>query len=799
MLLPKKWLSEYVDFNVTNEEFIERMMWRGFELADVHKELEGTEGVLVGRVLSVVKHEDSDHLHICKVDVGSGEPLTIVTGADNVFDGALVPVAVVGATVGGHEMAAVNMRGVMSYGMLCSGKEMGLSDADYPGSEVHGILILQEEYALGMSIEKALGFDDDIFEFELTPNRPDCASIVGMCREAAAALGQPFHAPKIQRVPGKGDAGAYASVTVENDALCPRYCARVIRDIRIAPSPAWMQRKLRSVGFRPINNIVDITNYVLAEYGHPMHAFDLACVDGGQIVVRNAHEGEIVTTLDDKARPVTPDMLLIADPKKGVGIAGVMGGLNSEITEHTETVLFESAVFRSSNIRATARALHHVTDAAARFIKGVEPVNAMLALDRAVELVEELGAGVVVGDTIDVCSAQTKEREVDISVSHINKLLALDLSSEKMANMLATIGIRAVPAGDRLHVRIPHFREDIESGVEADWDIAEEIARLYGYYNIAPTMMRGDTFRGALPPAYALDDKLKDTLAALGAYEMYNYNFTSPAVLDALLLPGDSELRKAVRLLNPFGEDQSLMRTTLVPGMLDVCARNLNRKTGCARFFEVGNVHIDLGGALPEERKMIGALLFDPNDDFYTLKGMADELFRAVGIADQRYVKCAGSYLQPGRAAEVYAADGALLGRIGEVHPDVTAAWKIDARVYVAELSFQAILANANTHIRFTPLPRFPVVQRDVAVVVDAAAESDVYKKVIENAGAHGIVENVTLFDSYAGIGMLPGKKSLAFTFTLRADDHTLTDEEIRSAMDTIIAALRESGAPLRS
>ena len=800
MLLPKKWLCEYVDFNVTDEEFIERMMWRGFELAGVHKELEDVDGVVVGRVLSVVKHENSDHLHICKVDIGGGEPLTIVTGADNVFDGALVPVAVVGATLDGHEMAPVNMRGVMCYGMLCSGKELGLTDADYPGSEIHGILILQEPHDLGMPIEKALGFDDVIFEFELTPNRPDCASILGMCREAAAALGQTFREPAIKPVSGTGDAAQYASVTVENFELCPRYTARVIRDIRIAPSPEWMQRKLRSVGFRPINNIVDITNYVLAEYGHPMHAFDLSCVAGGHIVVRNAKQGEVVTTLDDKARAVTPDMLLIADPEKGVGIAGVMGGLNSEITEHTETVLFESAVFKSSNIRATARGLHHVTDAAARFIKGVEAVNAKLALDRAVELVVELDAGSVVGDTIDVCRETPAEREVDVSIAHINRLLALDLSGRQMADMLFTIGIPARHLiGDKLHVRIPHFREDIESGIEADWDVAEEIARLYGYYNIAPTMMRGDTFLGVLPREYQLDDKVKDTLAALGAYEMYNYNFTGPAVLDALRLPADSEARKAVRILNPFGEDQSLMRTLLLPGMLDVCARNLNRKTGQTRFFEVGNVHVDLGGALPEERKTVGVVLFGGTDDFYALKGLLSELFRNIGVTGAVYARCERPYLQPGRAAAITAPDGTEIGVMGEVHPDVTAAWKIDTRVYAAELSFQALLALANAHVHFTPLPRFPLVQRDLAVVVNAEAESAMFRRVIEQADVPVRIENVTLFDTYAGVGMLPGKKSLAYTFTLRAEDHTLTDEEIKGAMDAVIAVLAANGAPLRS
>jgi phenylalanyl-tRNA synthetase beta chain len=798
MKLPKKWLCEYVDFNVTNDEFIEKMMWRGFECAGVEKELSGVEGVIVGRVLSVVKHENSDHLHICQVDTGA-EVLTIVTGADNVFDGALVPVAVVGSKLGGREMAAVSMRGVTSYGMLCSGEELGLSDADYPGSEVHGILILKEDYPLGRPIETALGYDDDIFEFELTPNRPDCIGVIGMCREAAAALGQPFHEPKIKPVKGEGNAADFARVSIENYELCPRYTARVVKDIVIEPSPKWMQRKLKAVGMRPINNIVDITNYVLVEYGHPMHAFDLACIEGSHIIVRNAHESEIVTTLDKKDRPVSPDMLLIADENRGVGIAGVMGGLNSEITNATKAVLFESAVFKGSNIRATARKLRHVTDAASRFIKGVEPVGAELALERAIELVAELNAGAVVGEMIDVRKDKPADREVVVNTEHINALLALDLSARQMADMLATIDIHARPALGGLHVTVPHFRTDIESGIEADWDIAEEIARIYGYYKIQPTLMRGDTFRGRINEQFLLEDQVKDTLVSLGLYEMYNYNFTSPSVFDALLLARGSELRKAVRILNPFGEDQSLMRTTLIPGMLDSLVRNANRKSGHQRFFEVGNTHVDTGADLPEERKKIGVILGGEGVDFYLLKGMIEELFRVIGVQNPTYQRSSASYLQPGRAAEILDGQGRPLGVFGELHPDVADSWKADGRIYLAELDFSGIAACRSSKKRFAPLPRFPAADRDLAVVVNADAESADLKRVIETAPAGVIVSDVRLFDTYAGIGIPAGKKSLAFSFSLRSEEHTLSDEEIKRAMDAIIDALKASGAPLRA
>ncbi|MDO4493239.1 MAG: phenylalanine--tRNA ligase subunit beta [Clostridia bacterium] len=800
MKLPLKWLKEYVDYNVTNDEFVEKLMWRGFEMGSVDPELPGVEGVVVGKVLEIEKHQNSDHLNITKTDIGT-EVLTIVTGAQNVHAGDYVPVAVVGAKLNGVEMKPVNMRGVDSYGMLCSGEELGLTEADYPGSSVHGILILREPHPLGQPIAEAVGLNDVVFDIELTPNRPDCASVIGMCREAAAALGQTFKEPEIKAVAGEGNEADYASVTVENTELCPRYTARVVTDIKIEPSPAWMQKKLRAVGLRPINNIVDITNYVMVEYGHPMHAFDLACVKDGHIIVRNARENEIVTTLDDKERAVDPEMLLIADPEKGVGIAGVMGGLNSEITENTKAVLFEAAVFKASNIRRTARTLRHTTDAAARFIKGVEAVNAKLALDRAIELVEELGAGKVIGKTIDVCAADLNERVVDIDTAHVNKLLALDLTPAEMRDMLATIGISSVACEDRLTVTVPHFRTDIESGIEADWDIAEEIARIYGYYNIKPTLMVGDTFRGGLAPEFRFEDLVKDTMACQGAYEMYNYNFTGPKALADLGIKEGDTLNQAVRILNPFGEDQSLMRTTLYMGMLDSAARNLNRKTGQYRFFEVGNVHFDNNDTLPEEQKKLGVVFFGDNEDFFTLKGSLEQLFNACSITGVSYRVCERSYFQPGRAATLVAADGTELGEIGQLHPDCAKAWSIDSRVYMAELSMNRMLALSGGTKKFSPLPKYPVVARDLAVVVDERRENADLVGIILNAPvpAGVIIGDVTLFDTYAGTGIAPGKKSLAYTFTLRAEDHTLTEEEIRTAFDAVISALAENDAPIRA
>ena len=801
MKLPLKWLKEYIEYDVTHEEFVEKMMWRGFEVADVLPELPDVSGVVAGRVLKVEEHPNAEKLHICTVDAGEGNLRTIVCGAPNVYEGMVAPVALPGATLpGGITISPTVMRGVESAGMLCSGKELGLTDVDYPGSEVHGLLDIQGEHIPGEPIAAALGLNDVVFNIELTPNRPDCQSIIGICREVAAALDKPFQEPAIKSVKGEGRAEEYAKVTVLNTELCPRYAARVVTDIVIEPSPAWMQKKLRSVGLRPINNIVDITNYVMIEYGHPMHAFDLACVADAHIVVRNAYENETVRTLDSKDRPVDPSMLLIADPQKGVGIAGVMGGENSEIKPETKAVLFESAVFKNSNIRATARKLRHMTDAAARFIKGVEPVNAGLALKRAIELVEELKAGRVIGDVIDVCAASLHNREVDIDVAHVNRILNTAFTGKEMAEMLSTINISSTPRGEKLLVSVPHYRTDIESGIEADWDIAEEIARIYGYYNIAPTLMRGDTFRGRLTPAFKMDDAVKDSLVALGAYEMYNYNFTGPAALEALRLPAEDEKRKAVRIVNPFGEDQSLMRTTLYIGMLKSATLNINRRTGQGRFFEVGNVHIDNNDVLAEERKLVGLLFMGEGEDFFTLKGAVEQLLEVLGIPDVRFMRGGGAYLHPGRAALVYSGD-ALVGELGEVHPDTAAAFDIDARIYVAELSFASLFALSTRSRTYKALPRYPVVQRDLAVLAEESVTAETLKTAIEQAGGLPtgvLVESVQLFDVFRGGAVPAGKKSMAYSFTLRAEDRTLNDEDITVAVQAILASLERAGGKLR-
>lgn len=801
MKLPLTWLKEYVDFNVTIEEFIEKLMWRGFEVADVIPQMPGITNVFVGKIVKIEKHPNADKLLVCTIDVGKEEPATIITAATNVFEGAYVPVALDGATLhGGLVIRRTNMRGVYSDGMLCSGEELGITDADYEGASTYGVMILKGERQKGMRVQEALGMDDIVFDIEITPNRADCQSIIGMCREAAAALGQKFVEPVIKPIKGEGNAGDYASVTVKNPELCPRYTARVVTDLVIEPSPPWMQKKLKSVGLRPINNIVDITNLVMVEYGQPMHAFDLSCVKDGHIVVRTGQRGEIVTTLDGKEREVDESTLLIADPEKGVGIAGVMGGENSEITEQTKATLFESAAFKGSSIRSTTRKLNHMTDAAARFMKGVEPTTTLLASHRAIELIVELKAGRVIGDVIDVCAVDTKEPVIDVSVNHINEIIHCDIPADDMAKMLGTINIKAVPNGDTLQVTIPHYRVDIENGLQADWDIAEEVARIYGYYNIAPTLMRGRAFKGGLSEEVAFEDMVKDTMVALGAYEMINYNFTGPYALDALRLPANDEKRQAVRLMNPFGEEQSLMRTTLTMGMLHTLQLNCNYKTGQTRFFEVGNVHFDNNPDLPEERNMLGMAFYGEGEDFFTLKGCIEALLAKLGILERAvFVAGGGEYLRPGQKALLFV-DDEVLGEFGTLHPDVQKAFDIPQKAYVAELSMRKLMEKRSMKRTYAPLPKYPVISRDIAIVVDEAVTSAEIVKVMKAAPVKVILENIALFDVYRGKGVSEGKKSMAYSFTFRADDRTLTDEEASNAVAALLRSLKARlNAELRS
>lgn len=807
MKLPLKWLKDYVDYNVSNDEFVRRMLLRGFEVAEVIPEMPNIRNIFVCTITDIQPHPNADRLRICDVNVGREENLKIVTNATNVTVGCQVPVALDGAMLAdGMEIKPTKMRGVMSYGMFCGGAELGISDVEYEGASNDSVLILNEVHPNGQRIQEALNLNDVVFDIELTPNRPDCQSIIGLCREAASALGQTFNEPEIDYVPGEGNEADYACVTIENPDLCPRYCARVVTDLKIEPSPKWMQQRLKLVGLRPINNIVDITNYVLVEYGHPMHAFDLACVDNGHIVVRNAKEGEVVTTLDGKPRTMSEDMLLIADPNKGVGIAGVMGGLNSEITENTKVTLFESAVFVPSNIRHTVQKLHHATDSSARFMKGVEPVNAEIAINRAIELVHKLGAGKVVGRMIDVCNADLREKHTTADCDHINSILSTHFTPEQMCSLLSSININAVPDGTKLNISIPHFRTDIEDGIETDWDIAEEIGRLYGFDNIPPTLMFGDTFSGKINKRFLFEDLIKDTMVALGFMEAYNYNFTSPQEYDMLCIPEDDEKRLTVRLRNPFGEDQSLMRTTLIIGLIKTMLVNCNKKTGFGRFFEVGNVHFNNNpDGLPEERKLLSFICFGQNENFFTAKGVVEQLFSILGIENARYEAGGGEYFHPGRKA-IISIDGDVVGEIGTLSNKVQKSFGLpNTFAIAAELSFDKLLAHACTVRKYKPMPKFPIVQRDIAIIVDNNVTAQTVIDIINATKLRVIIENCKVFDVYypakpGDKGIPEGKKSMAFSFDLRSDERTLTDEDINQAVKAILKSLKfKLDAELRS
>ncbi len=796
MKLPLKWLKDYVDYNVSHEEFVKRMLWRGFEIAQVIPEMPNIHNIVVCTILGIEQHPDAERLRVCSVDIGAREPITVVTNSSDVYEGCQVPVALDNAVLSdGTVIKPVKMRGIKSFGMFCGAEELGITEAEYDGAGGDGVLILNEQHPCGQRIQEALDLDDVIFDIELTPNRADCQSIIGICREAACALGQKFKEPVIEMIEGEGRTEDYASVTVLNPKLCPRYCARVVTDLNIEPSPKWMQRRLRSVGLRPINNIVDITNYVLTEYGHPMHAFDLACIDDAHIVVRNARDGETVTTLDGKERRMSEDMLLIADPHKGVGIAGVMGGENSEITPDTKATLFESAVFMPSNIRLTTQKLHHTTDSSARFAKGVEPANAKLALDRAIELVHMLNAGRIVGSMIDVCSVNLEQKQVTADPGHINRILNTSLSADNMCELLDGIGINASVRAGLLKVQVPHFRMDIEDGIETDWDIAEEVGRLYGYDRIAPTLMNGETFRGAVGVDFRNEDKAKDTMAALGFYELYSMNFISPTELDSLMLCANDEKRLAVKLINPFGEDQSLMRTTLIGGLLRVMALNCNRKTGNRRFFEIGNVHFNNNNDLPEERKMLGAVCFGEKESFYTLKGCLEQLFERMGIKDVRFIAGGGEYLHPTQKARIEI-DGLTVGELGTINPKVQRAFSLPMCAYVAELDFKKLCSKIAGIRKYTSLPKYPLVPRDIAVIVANDVDAQTVIDVICSAKTPIIIENVRAFDVYypkcpGDKGIPDGKKSMAFSFSLRSNERTLNDEDITQAMNAILKTLK--------
>ena len=898
MLLSRKWLSEFVDVDANDKEFAEAMTLSGSKV-EVTEDL-GAEisNVVVGRVLSMERHPDSDHMWVCQVDVAQDQPVQIVTGAWNVHVGDLVPVALHKSTLpGGKKIEKGKLRGVESNGMLCGLYELGLDERDFPyaaiipaallndykpldpakpsipadvqpGHKIYGpvvaagvkeviphqngwtvtldlgdghiaphdtalpnihvgdmvayntdkalictladlhaqqaefphcipdgIFILREDCKPGDDLKPVINADDHVVEFEITPNRPDCLSVIGLAREAAATFDKPLrlHEPVVKGG-AEGVLTDLLDVETPDADLCPRYTARMVRNVKIAPSPKWMRERLRSMGVRPINNIVDITNYVMLEYGQPMHAFDFSCVEGGRIIVRTAREGETIQTLDGKDHALTTSMLCICDEHRPVCVAGVMGGANSEIVGDTAMVLFESANFNGASVRRTATALGMRTDASSRYEKGLDPMNTMKAVQRACELVELLGAGEVVDGVLDVIARDAAPVTVKLEPEKINALLGTDVSEAEMRRILLSLGFGL--EGDT--ILVPSWRSDVEHYS----DIAEEVARFYGYNKIPNTLMRGATVRGGYTPEQQAERTAGLLCRTAGYDEIITYSFISPAYYDKIDLPADSPLRASMRILNPLGEDTSIMRTTTLPSMLEILTRNYNYRNQDVKLYEVGRVYLPGGeDGLADERKVLTLGAYGGDMDFYAMKGTIEAILKDLRVDEIRFQGPTGapsdaSY-HPGRCATVWAGSSCI-GIFGQIHPLAARNYGVDTEFYCAELSLDQLGQAQGPDPEYVPLPKFPAVERDIAVVCDKAVTVGALEDCIRK-GAKGLLKDVALFDIYTGAGIPEGKKSVAFSLTLRADDRSLTSEEADADVKSILETLeKDLGAVLR-
>ena len=799
MILSRKWLTEFVDVSSVNDhDFSEDLTLSGSKVETVERLDAEINRVVVGRILEMVRHENSDHMWVCRIDVGAEAPVQIVTGAQNQKVGDLVPVCLDGADLpGGKHITAGALRGVESAGMCCSYSELGMDERDWPLSEGNGLFILESDPDLaaaglkpGDDITKALGLDDSVVEFEITPNRPDCLSVIGLAREVAATYDKALslHTPEV-----KGCGGSitdHAKVDIADAVLCPRYTARLVKNVKIAPSPLWMRQRLRASGVRPINNIVDITNYVMLEYGQPMHAFDFSCVEGGHIVVRTAKAGESIQTLDGKDHALTETMLCICDEQKPVCVAGVMGGANSEIVGDTAMVLFESANFNGTSVRRTAAALGMRTDASSRYEKGLDPQNTVKAVQRACELVELLGAGEVVDGVIDVIPNELKETTVLLEPEKVNALLGTDVSEADMRVILEKLDFKL----DGSVIHVPSWRGDVAHYS----DIAEEVARFYGYNNIPVTLMRGDTTCGGYNPVQKVENRIGEVCQAMGYDEIITYSFISPAYYDKIGWAADDPRRDSLKILNPLGEDTSIMRTTILPSMLEIVARNYNFRNASVRLYELGKVYYKRPDGLADEPKMLSLGAYGGGMDFYQLKGAVEEILDTLRVKNVRFVteKENPSY-HPGRCAKVYAGD-VYLGVLGQIHPLVAKNYGVDAEIYCAELEFEAVYALTGDTPIYTPLPRFPASTRDLSVVCEEAVTVGELSDTIRvNGGRY--LESVSFVEVYRGTPIPAGKKSVTFSLTLRAEDQTLTVEHADETMEAILAALKEkNGAVIR-
>lgn len=800
MILSRKWLEDYVDTkDISNKEFCDAMTLSGSKVEEYNVEGSELQNIVVGKINSLERHPDSDHLWICSVDVGKDEDYQIVTGAQNLSVGDYVPAALTGATVyNRHEhclekIKKGKLRGVESNGMLCSFDELGLTQNDFPYAAADGIFVLGDdcERTPGLDIHDAIGYNDTRVEFEITSNRSDCMSVTGLAREAAATFGRDFrlHEPEVK--PGHGDVNEHLKVQIFEPDKCYRYSGAVVENVRVKESPRWLRERLRASGVRPISNIVDITNYVMLEYGQPMHAFDLRYLEGNEVNVRNAKNGEKITTLDGVERELNDSMLVIADKNKPVAVAGVMGGEYSGIMDDTTTIVFESACFNGISVRRTAKALGMRTEASSRYEKELDPGATMRALKRALELVQELDAGDVVNGVVD-CYVKPKEpAKVKFDYKWINDFIGIDLSEEEQKKILEKLEFTF---DDNGYVIAPSFRNDIEHIA----DISEEVARFYGYHNIPNRMLSGVAI-GKLTDSQKFTRLINETLISCGCTEISTFSFISPKAYDKIRLPKDSKLRDSVVIMNPLGEDTSIMRTTVLPSMLEVLARNYNHKNDSACLYEIGTVYEPTEpGKLPVEKQKAVIGLYGNGADYYTIKGIAEKLLEVLNTAEYDIVPVSDDpTFHPGRTAR-FTINGKVLATLGEIHPEAAENYGIGERVYIAEIDVETAYENRMPQRTHKPLPKFPAVTRDLAFVCDSDIPVLTLEKEIR-AAVGKTLENVKLFDVYEGEQIEDGKKSVAFNIQMRSADRTLTDEEADAAVKRVVKALSKHGVSLRS
>ena len=804
-----KWIKDLVPGieDLTPQEYLDAMTLSGSK-GEYYVELDkNLENIVIGQILKIEKHPDADKLVICQVNVGQEEPVQIVTGAPNVFEGAVVPVVLAGGKVaGGHDGSTPpeegikikkgKLRGVPSNGMMCSIEELGSSRDMYPDAPENGIYIFKnrDDIKPGDNAVKALGLDDAVIEYEITSNRVDCFSILGIAREAAVTFDKPFCPPVVEPTGNDEDVNDFISVEVNDTELCPRYTARVVKNIKVGPSPEWMQRRLAAQGIRPINNIVDITNYVMEEYGQPMHAYDLSTIAGQKIIVRRAEDNEKFVTLDGQERTLDSSMLMICDAEKPVGIAGIMGGENSMITDDVDAILFEAACFDGTNIRLSGKKLGMRTDAQSKFEKGLDPNNASAAIDRACQLIEVLGCGEVVGGMVDVYGKIKEPHEIPFQPERINHLLGTDLSAEQMLDYFKSLELEY--DADRNVMIIPTFRQDLLGTA----DLAEEVARFYGYSNIPSTLPSGESTSGKVSFKHRVEDVAKETAEFCGFSEGMTFSFESPKVFDKLRLDADDPLRQAITIANPQGEDYSIMKTTPLNGMLVSLARNFNRRNKDVKLYEMAKIYLPKSLPLTEyaDERVQFTLGFYGEGDFFTMKGVVEEFLERAGMHDiVDYDPNAGkNFLHPGRQANIIY-QGKVIGYMGEVHPEVCENYDMKTRAYIAVLDMPVITEMATFDRHFKGIAKHPAVNRDISMVVKKDILVGQIEKVIREKGGHHL-ESYHLFDIYEGSQIKAGYKSVAYSITFRANDRTLEEKDITAAMDKIIAGLEDLGIELR-